>query len=422
MTFLSRTLSLAGLFVVTLIAGFGWRDVAKGEAPRIEDLQTVLAGKPAGTKELQPTETFVQALANVDALHYGSENRQELTHSAVAGMLSALKDPHTILLEPEAAKQFQEKNHGQFVGIGAELTRDPLGAKVRRVFKNSPASRVGLKPNDIITKVHNSAVAGRDLLDVVDEIRGPSGTSVQLTVYRQDAEQPLTFEVERRQVQIQDVYGEVLSGPNSQGKPLIGKLEIRSFSETILAQFDEELADLESQGIRGLVIDVRGNPGGLLSAAVEMAARFLDNKVITSMKKRDGRPETFFSRSGLANGRTYPVAILIDQGSASASEILAGAMRDYQRAVLVGERSYGKGSVQVVKPLDDGAQLKLTIARYYLPNGESIQRKEAEDGEVLSGGITPDITVENGPRAVQGDMATDTQLRAAIKSLQSKLR
>jgi carboxyl-terminal processing protease len=205
------------------------------------------------------------------------------------------------------------------------------------------------------------------------------------------------------------------------GKPKIGYLEVRSFSETIMSQFDEELSALESQGIKALIVDLRGNPGGLLSAAVDMSARFLDGKEITSMKMRNGEPETFVAPSGWADGRNYPLVVLVDENSASASEIFTGAIRDYHRGTIVGKRTYGKGSVQRMLSMADGSQVKLTIARYYLPSGQSIQRRETDEGEYISGGIKPDIEVEKDRLAVNGDLATDNQLREGVTTLLKKL-
>jgi carboxyl-terminal processing protease len=360
-------------------------------------------------------------MSAIDSVYYGTPTRQDLTYDAVSGMLASLEDPHTILLEPAIAERFEEKNTGHYVGIGAELQRDPLGARIKRVFKNSPAARGGIEPNDVVTHVNGASVVGKELTDVVDVIRGESGTAVQLSVYREDVQQPLKFSLRRRAVDIQDVYGTVLAGSIVSGKPKIGYLEVRSFSETIMSQFDEELSALESQGIKALIVDLRGNPGGLLSAAVDMSARFLDGKEITSMKMRNGEPETFVAPSGWADGRNYPLVVLVDENSASASEIFTGAIRDYHRGTIVGKRTYGKGSVQRMLSMADGSQVKLTIARYYLPSGQSIQRRETDEGEYISGGIKPDIEVEKDRLAVNGDLATDNQLREGVTTLLKKL-
>jgi len=408
-------------FTGGIVGGYAWKDIASGSAPNLSGIGAALRGEPRQGAKLSPTEVVGQAMSVIDSVFYGSPKRQDMTYDAVAGMLASLEDPHTQLLEPAIAERFEEKSTGHYVGIGAELLRDPLGARIKRVFKNSPAQRGGIKPNDVITQVDGSSVVGKDLLEVSESIRGESGTRVRLSVFREKIDQPLKFTLQRRAVDIQDVYGAVLAGPLVAGRPKIGYLEVRSFSETIISQFDEELSALEAQGIRALIIDLRGNPGGLLSAAVDMSARFIDGKVITTMKMRNGEPETFVAPSGWAEGRNYPLVVLVDENSASASEIFTGAMRDYHRATIVGKRTYGKGSVQRMLSMADGSQIKLTIARYYLPSGQSIQRRETDEGKYISGGIHPDIEVEKDRLAVNGDLATDNQLREAAKVLLKKL-
>lgn len=414
---LAKVLIVVGVFVIAIAAGFGWRDMAQARAPELSRLPMALLGKAPPAQELAPTRVFSEVLANIENNFYGKVDKRGLTYAGVSGMISALKDPHTMLLEPDLARQFQEKSHGEFVGIGAELTPDPLGARIRRVFRRSPAEEAGIKPNDVITKVAGRLVIGRDLQSVVHDIRGEAGTYVRLDIFRESAKQNLQIRVARRQVFIQDVYGEIL--PTN---PPIGKLEVRSYSETIVSQFDNELQAIEDKGIKGLIIDLRGNPGGLLGAAVDMAGRFIDNKKITSMKKRDSELEASYSPSGLTAGRRYPVVILIDENTASAAEIFAGAMRDYQLATLVGQNTYGKGSVQVIRPLADGAQLKLTVARYFLPRGETVQRREDENGNFLSGGLEPDVAVKRSRDFVAGDLKKDNQLKKAVEVMLSKLR
>jgi len=409
-------------FVVGVVGGFAWKDVVSGSAPDFGGFAAAISGESPRVRQLSPTQVVGEAMSAIDSVYYGTPKRQDLTYDAVSGMLASLEDPHTLLLEPAIAERFEEKNTGHYVGIGAELQRDSLGARIKRVFKNSPAARGGMKPNDVVTQVNGVTVVGKDLVDVVDLIRGEAGTSVQLAVYRENVERPLKFTLRRRAVDIQDVYGSVLNGPLTAGKPKIGYLEVRSFSETIMSQFDEELSALESQGIKALIVDLRGNPGGLLSAAVDMSARFIEGKVITTMKMRNGEPETFVAPSGWADGRNYPLVVLVDENSASASEIFTGAMRDYHRGAIVGQRTYGKGSVQRMLSMADGSQIKLTIARYYLPSGQSIQRRETDDGEFISGGIKPDIEVEKDRLAVNGDLATDNQLREGVKTLLKKLQ
>lgn len=408
-------------FLGGIVGGYAWKDIVSGSSPDLSGMASAIAGEQVKNRSLSPTAVVSEAMSAIDSVFYGTPKRQDLTYDAVAGMLASLEDPHTILLEPAIAERFEEKNTGHYVGIGAELQRDPLGARIKRVFKNSPAQRGGIQPNDVVTQVNGVSVVGKDLVEVSESIRGESGTNVRLAVYREKVEQPLLFTLRRRAVDIQDVYGTVLTGPLTAGKPKIGYLEVRSYSETIMSQFDEELSNLEAEGIKGLIVDLRGNPGGLLSAAVDMSARFIDGKVITTMKMRNGEPETFVAPSGLADGRNYPLVVLVDENSASASEIFTGAIRDYHRGTVVGQRTYGKGSVQRMLSMADGSQVKLTIARYYLPSGQSIQRRETDDGKFISGGIKPDVEVEKDRLAVNGDLATDNQLREGVNVLLKKL-
>lgn len=412
-------------FVTAFVVAYGWQDVTHGQAPQIGTVTKALGiGAPAETA-VEPTKAFLQTVANIDANFYGSLDHKKLTYAGLEGAMDSLGDPYTVLMEPEEAQKFAERSTGQFQGtggIGAELAPDPLGARIRRVFRESPAKAAGLKADDVITKVNGVTVPGRVLEDVVKTIRGEVGTEVHLQIYRESAKTSLNFVVKRAVVKIQDVYGEVLGGPKMAGKPKIGRLEVRSFSERIVEQFDQELDILDNAGIDGLIIDLRGNPGGLLNAAVQLASRYIDGKLICTMKRRDGDPEKYFAMQGVVRARDYPIVILIDENSASAAEIFAGAMHDYKIAELVGQHSFGKGLVQSTKQLPDGAEAKITIGRYYLPNGESVQRIEGENGEYLDGGIKPDLSVEFKRGGVAGDPVKDSQLSAAIDRILSKLK
>lgn len=416
-----RVLFAAIVFLVAFAFGFGWRDITQGNLPNLSLLPSAVLGTSRSHEELIPSRVFSEVLENIQAHYYGDVDRKSLTYAGVRGLCVALGDPHTSLLEPEEAKQFDERHTGEFVGIGAELTRDSIGARIRRVFRGGPASRAGIEPNDVILKVNGREVTGRLLEDVVKDIRGEAGTTVRLEVFRESTKETLKFNIKRARVHIQDVYAEVLRGDLLQGKPTIGKIEVRMFSDGIVQQFDRELLELEKQGIKGLIIDLRGNPGGLLRRCVELCSRFLDGKLIASLRDRNGQTESYHSDQGFAANRKYPIVILIDENSASASEIFAGAMKDWKRATLVGQHTYGKALVQTKKSLSDGAQLKVTIARYYLPGGESIQRIESEHGEYLRGGVQPDVDLKRSPGAVAGDLKTDNQLRKAVEILLEKL-
>ena len=419
------------LFAVALSLGFGWRDIASGELPKLGDLPSALSGGSKAGRGLIPTRAFSEALDNIESYFYGEADLQGVTHAAVQGMMASLGDPHTSLLRPEQAQLFEERTRGRFIrsgGVGAELTPNPingrLGARVSRVFKDGPAARRGLQPNDVILKVNGRDVQALHLEDIVQRIRGDEGTPVSLTIFRARTDETLTYNLVRELAEIQDVYSELIEVYGADRPPLIGRLEVRSFSETIISQFDDELRGLEEKGIQGLIIDMRGNRGGILGSAVEMSARFLDNKLITTMKGRGGRDNPYSTQSGHASGRGYPIVILVDERTASAAEIFAGALQDYSRATIVGERTYGKALVQNVQKLSDGAQANITIGRYYLPRGgRSIQRVEDEDGNYLSGGIKPDVVVERsfGDDLASSDLESDNQLRKAVDVILGKL-
>lgn len=407
---------LAGLafLVLGVVAGFGARDVANGSLPDLRALSSAVFGgsKTAGVR---PAAQFASALSQIEAAYLDRVSREQLTYAATQGMLEALGDPHTLFLPPDLATRLDERTQGRFVGsggIGAELGSHELGALIARVFRGGPAARAGIKPGDVIVKVNGKPVT--ELTGAVEQIRGEEGTYVTLDVLRPTTGETKQYRLRREKVVIQDVYSEMLEDG-------FGYLLLRSFSDTIVPQFDEELRALERQGLRGLIIDVRDNPGGLLERASELVGRFLSSKLVVTLEERGGSRIPIFSPAGLDEGRGYPIVILVNEGSASAAEIFAGVMRDHHRAVIVGEPTYGKASVQSVYHLPDGAQLKVTIGRYYLPGGESVQRVENDWGDVVRGRLKPDVVVENQIGAEQGNLQTDAQLQGALALLKERV-
>jgi carboxyl-terminal processing protease len=425
MSAITKSLIVVLAFVVAVLSGYAFRDVSAGRAPALNTIPVALGiRKPVG-EDASATRTFLSALANIEAAYYGATDRRHLTYAAIQGMMDSLNDPYTVIMPPEEAERFSERNKGRFVGsggIGAELTPDPLGARIRRVFKGGPAASAGLRSDDVIVRVNGEDISGKPVDEIVPSIRGEVGTTVKLTLLRQATSETIERTLTRRQVLIQDVYGETLASDYLVGKPLIGRLEVRSYSETIVEQFDEELRALESKGIKGLIIDLRGNPGGRMDAAIDMASRFIDGKLVVSMRRRDGEEERFFARRGIAKLRSYPIVILVDESTASAAEIFAGAMRDYRLATVVGDHSYGKAAVQNIETLSDGAQAKITIAHYILPAGGRIARIETDNGVYQDGGIKPDLLVELDRGATPNDPVKDNQLRAAAETILHKLR
>jgi carboxyl-terminal processing protease len=400
--------------VLGVVTGFGARDIANGSLPDFGALgATILGG--SNHAGVRPAAQFASALSQIEAAYFDRVSREQLTYAATQGMLEALGDPHTVFLPPDLATRLDERTQGRFVGsggIGAELGRHELGALIARVFRGGPAARAGLKAGDVIVKVNGEPVS--ELGKAVDQIRGEEGTYVTLDVLRPTTGETKRYRLKREKVVIQDVYGELLEDG-------FGYLLLRSFSDTIVPQFDEELQALERQGLRGLIIDVRDNPGGLLERASELVGRFLPGKLVVTLEERRGGRIPIFSPVGFDAGRRYPVVVLVNEGSASAAEIFAGVLRDHHRAVIVGEATYGKASVQSVYHLPDGAQLKVTIGRYYLPGGESVQRIENDWGDVVRGRLKPDIVVENPIGAEQGNLQTDVQLQRALALLKERV-
>lgn len=422
---ITRIIIGLGLFVATFVAGYALRDIIAREPPNLKSIPSALGLRAEPRSSLDVTRTFLQVLASIELKYQAETDRKNLTYTGIQGVMDALKDPYTVILPPEEAKRFDERSRGKFVGsggIGAELSPDPMGARIRRVFKNGPAAKSGLKSDDVIVAVDGKELIGTPIEEVVTFIRGDEGTLVRLTIHRASTKETFDKTMPRERVLIQDVYGEVLSGEYLRGEPKIGRLEIRSYSETIVEQFDEELASLEKQGIQGLIIDLRGNPGGLMDAAVDMASRFIDGKLIVSVRRKTGAPEKYYARNGLAQRKPYPIIVLVDESTASAAEIFAGALRDYRIATIVGEHTYGKAAVQAVVVLDDGAQAKITIARYFLPNGDMIQRVETDNGEYAQGGIKPGVEIKLDRGVTPGDPNKDNQLRKAAELILEKVR
>ena len=409
-------------FVLGLIAcyafGFSWRDLRHGELPdsgSIKRLALSLDSQPTQS----PEQIFRDAYNRILADYEKPVKPKELKFAGIGGMMASLGDPHTMFLEPRDAEEFSSETKANIVGIGARLQEDPLGAKAARVFESGPAYQAGMRADDVITNVDGKPTVGRSLDDVVKEIKGKEGTLVKLQVVRKSSTQPLSFVIKRAQVIIPTVDSKYFDASG------VGYMSIASFSEPTAEQFDDELAKLEKHPLKGLIIDLRSNPGGLLESAREMLSRFVENKLVVKMKFRDGSEEVAKTYPGLVHNFSYPITILVNEDSASAAEIFSGALRDYKLATIVGEHTYGKASVQNVFPLVDGSSAKVTIARYYLPLGADISRKLDSYGQYLSGGLEPDIKVDYDgldEGAVYGDPVKDPQIAKAIEFILSKQR
>lgn len=348
---------------------------------------TALAGKPAekpaagsdaSTYEL--LNLFGEVFDRVRADYVEPVTDDKLIESALNGMLTSL-DPHSNYMNEKQFGDMRVQTKGEFGGLGIEVTMENGLVKVVSPIDDTPAARAGLKPGDLIAEIDGTAVMGLTLNDAVDKMRGPVGTSVKLQVVREGQKAPLSFTLKRDLIKIQSV--------KSRSEGDVAYIRITSFSENtgdaMKAAFEKEKKNIGAK-LKGVVIDLRNNPGGLLDQAIAVSDAFLDRGEIVSTRSRKPEDSRRYSATpgDIASG--LPVVVLINEGSASASEIVSGALKDHKRAVVLGTKSFGKGSVQTVIPIEGHGAIRLTTARYYTPSGVSIQAK----------GIVPDIVVEQG--------------------------
>ena len=412
-----KFLAYFGVLTFLWAFGFFWRDLQQGQIPSTRALAMAVGGSP--NANLSPEQIFKRSYRHIVDNYYKPIKTLDLKYAGMEGLMASLGDPHTMFLVPRIAEDFALETRANFVGIGARLSPDPLGARLAAVFEGGPAAAAGLEKDDIITTVDGREYVGKEVDLMVNKIRGEVGTFVKLGVMKKGESKLRTFVVRREKIITPTVEGTYF--PESQ----IGYVTIQSFSEPTADQFDKVLDKLERNPLQGIVIDVRGNPGGLLETAVEMVSRFVEGKTVVTMKDREGRRSRASSQFGQVREIRYPIAVLIDEDSASAAEIFAGVLHDYRKASLVGTHTYGKASVQEVKELIDGASAKITIAKYFLPSGEDISRKVDEEGQYVSGGLRPDFEVklEEGKQYSFSDFGNpvrDPQLRRAIDVLLGK--
>ena len=306
-------------------------------------------------------------------------DKQQLEDGAIQGMLATLEDPYSVYMDQEAAKQFEQALDSSFEGIGAEISIDQEKIIIVSPIKGSPAEKSGIKPMDEIVSVNGESVKGKDLNDVIGEIRGEKGTKVNLEIVRSTVEKPIEISIVRDEVPQITVYSDI----KKEAGEKIGYIEITSFSEDTAKEFSKALKKVEDSGISALILDVRGNPGGFLTSVNAILEEFVTNEQpYVQIENRNGETQQFYSE--LEKKKDYPVAVLIDNGSASASEIMAGALKEAANYTLIGEKSFGKGTVQQPILLDDGSEIKLTISKWLTPDGNWIHKK----------GIEPTLKVE----------------------------
>ncbi len=345
-------------------------------------------------------DLFGEVLEKINREYIDEINQSESMDSAINGLLQSL-DPYSSYMSPEILEEMQTETSGEFGGLGIEVSMEAGVVKVISPIDDTPASKAGLKAGDYIVKINDTQVQGKSLSEAVDLMRGPVGSSIELTVRRRGEKKALTFNITREIIEIQSVKSDLL-------EENIGYIRLTSFNENSSDQIEKQIKKLKkNKNLNSFILDLRNNPGGLLNQAIRISDFFLENGEIVSTKsrKKSDNRKWFAKKGDITDGKT--LLVLINYGSASASEIVAGALKDHKRAIVVGENSYGKGSVQSIIPLKNRGAIRLTVAKYYLPSGKSIS-------EV---GVRPDIEVNEEGDNFKIRTETDNQLNYAIKLL-----
>ena len=354
-------------------------------------------------KLYEKIDLFGEVLEKIKQEYVDEIDQADVMDSAINGVLQSL-DPYSAYMSPELFKSMQTESSGEFGGLGIEIGMEAGVVKVIAPISDTPAEKAGIKAGDYIVRINDEQVQGKTLMEAVKLMRGPVGSSIELTIRRKNVKKSLTFNIQRQIIEVKSVESKILGD-----KKNIGYVKLKSFNENSDKQFIRKVKNYEKQKkLIGYIIDLRNNPGGLLNQAISITDFFLEKGEIVSTKgRRTSETRKFFARAG--DGiKGKPVIVLINNGSASASEILAGALKDHKRAIILGENSYGKGSVQSIIPLINGGGIRLTISKYYLPSGKSIS-------EV---GVSPDITVEEESQ-FELETDKDNQLKYAINLFQS---
>jgi len=349
-------------------------------------------------------DLFSEVIEKIKNEYVDDVNQSEMMDAAINGVLQSL-DPYSAYMSPELFKNMQTDTRGKFGGLGIEISMESGVVKVISPIDDTPASNAGIKSGDYIVRINDEQVQGKSLMEAVKLMRGSIGSKVKLTIRRKGERKPIDFIIKRQIIEVKSVVAKIIGDRND-----IGYIRLKAFNENSDKQLFKKIKKFEKNNkLTGYIIDLRNNPGGLLNQAINITDFFLDNGEIVSTKGRKiSETRKFFARKGDGiNGK--PIIVIINNGSASASEILAGALKDHKRAIILGENTYGKGSVQSIIPLKNGGGIRLTISKYYLPSGKSIS-------EV---GVTPDIIVEEKGANFKLNTKTDNQLDYAVKLFKS---
>ena len=349
-------------------------------------------------------DLFGEVLETIKQEYVDEVNQAEIMDSAINGLLQSL-DPYSAYMSPKSYEGMRTDTKGEFGGLGIEIGMESGVIKIISPIDDTPAANAGIKAGDYIVRINGEQVQGKSLTEAVELMRGPVGSSIKLTVRRKNKKKAIEFKITRAIIEVKSVEAKVIGK-----KKEIGYLRLKSFNENSDEQLFKIINNFEKKNkLTGYILDLRNNPGGLLSQAINVSDFFLDDGEIVSTKGRKiSETRRFFSKKGDGiNGK--PLIVIINTGSASAAEIVSGALKDHKRAIILGERSYGKGSVQSIVPLKNGGALRLTISKYYLPSGKSIS-------EV---GVLPDILVEEVGNEFKINTDTDNQLKYAVDLLKS---
>jgi carboxyl-terminal processing protease len=361
---------LLAVFMSGMMVGKGLRSALSAEAETYEELKT-----------------FAEVLSLIQKNYVEVTQSKDLVYGAIRGMLNTL-DPHSAFMSPEMYKEMQVDTKGEFGGLGIQIGIKDNRLTVIAPIEGTPAERAGIKAGDFIIQVNEESTKEMTLMEAVEKMRGPKGTKVQLTIQREGTETPIVYDMIRDIIKIDSVKSKMLDDH-------IGYIRLSQFQDLTAKDLASALKKLKDEKMQSIILDLRNNPGGLLTSAVETTEQFIPpGKVVVSIKGRDPKKSSDDYTSG---NRTpydnYPMIVLVNEGSASASEIVSGALQDWGRAIILGTQTFGKGSVQTILQLSDGSGLRLTTAKYYTPKGRSIQNI----------GITPDIVVKPAPPKEAGE-------------------
>ena len=350
-------------------------------------------------KFYEKIDLFSEVLETIKDEYVDDVDPSNVMDSAINGVLQSL-DPYSAYMNPKLYKEMQTETDGKFGGLGIEISMEAGVVKIISPIDDTPASRAGIKAGDYIVRINGEQVQGKTLMEAVNLMRGPVGTEIEITVRRKGLKKAKIFKIVREIIEIKSVVSELKDNK-------VGYIRLRAFNENSSDQLKKEILNLEKKNRKliGYIFDLRNNPGGLLSQAVKITDFFLDDgEIVSTRGRKAAENRKFFAKKG-DKIKGKPLIVLINNGSASASEIVAGALQDQKRAILLGENSYGKGSVQSIIPLKNRGAIRLTISKYYLPSGKSIS-------EV---GVLPDIKIEEKGEEFLINTKTDNQLNYAIK-------